>query len=126
MFLVYWPVQLSRWKLEGQMKDQCKISTLVHLFDFSVLTCALLLMFRLPNNTINSKNMQLSLQQRKRAHFFPKGVRTESLYPVNGYSCPVEMHTEVFVCYLGFALKYSRKNSGGERWSKIGKNVDYY
>ena len=97
------------------MKDQCKISTLVHLFDFSALTCALLLMFRLPNNTINSKNMQLSLQQRKRAHFFPKGVRTESLYPVNGYSCPVEMHTEVFVCYLGFALKYSRKNSGGER-----------
>ena len=85
-----------------------------------------LLMPRFPDNTINSKNMQLSLLQRKQAHFFPKGVRTGSLYPMNGCSCPVEMHTEVFVCSLGFALKYSGKNSGEERWSKIGKNVDYY
>lgn len=26
---------------------------------------------------------------------------------MDGLSYPVEMHTEVFVCYLGFALQYS-------------------
>lgn len=79
MFLVYWPVQMSRWR-EKDRWESVKILQFSSPFHFSALTHTLRLMLRFPSNP-TGRTMQLSLFHKKWAHFCPKGFEQQITLP---------------------------------------------
>jgi len=122
MFLAYRPVQLSTWRLEGQMRESVQnIQLSSPLWLLCAHTCSSPHL-RLPHDSTSGKTVQPSLLHRKRGHLSPKWVTTKSPYLVNGLSYLLEMQTEVLICYLGFALKYSgSRKMGGRDEARLAK-----